>query len=461
MSEIATITAASAAFAAGTLTPSEALERVLERIAEKDGIHHAIAESNTERARESAARSDERWRAGAPIGPLDGVPITVKERLAVAGLPQTNGTLAHEPVVAEENDPTVDRMLEAGAVVVATTSVPDFSATASGVSTRYGVTRNAWNPAWNSGGSSSGSGVAAALGYGALHLGNDIGGSIRVPAAMNGVFGFKPSFGRVPMRNVYFGRAAGPLARTVRDAAIAMSYLSLPDRRDCWSAPYQEIAWHDLDLDAASLRVAVCTDLQEGKLVDPRIVEAVHAAGRVFAAGGAHVEHVGPYLSRDYVSQGQGRFLSANRWTMLHDDPHVTDLGSADPDLVAALSSIESASAIDLIRSINQIIPLVRETCALLDAYDIVLSPVVGFLPGAAESTQMREVSTHAVFSRPVSAAGAPAASINCGFADDGRPIGLQIAASRWEDLRVLRAAHWYEARRGAAATPDWSALDG
>ncbi|ALJ20352.1 amidase family protein [Microbacterium sp. No. 7] len=454
------IAALSQAFSAGRLTPTEALEQSLAKIAGKDPVHRAIAERNTDDARARAAASDERWRRGAPLGPLDGVPVTIKERLSMTTMPRTYGSLACTPTLPAQNEPSVDRMLEAGAVVVASTNVPDFMGTASGVSTRYGVARNAWNPAWNTGGSSAGAGSATALGYAPLNLGTDIGGSIRVPAAMSGVVGFKPSFGRVPFWNVYFGRVAGPMTRSVEDAALAMRFLSLPDARDCFAMPYQDLPWTDLDIDVSSMRIAVCTDLQEGKLVDPEIVAAVERAARVFEAAGARVEAVGPYLSHDYVSQGQAVFQAANRWTAVHDDPIVTDLDKADPQLLRSVAGTESRSAVDLIRSINMVIPLVRETCALLDAYDVVLSPTIGFLPGPAESTQLEETSRHAIFTRPLSAAGAPAVSVNCGFSAEGKPIGLQIAASRWEDLRVLRAAHWYEQHRGAEATPDWSVLD-
>ncbi|OUS84160.1 amidase [Rhodococcus sp. NCIMB 12038] len=448
------------AFAAGSLTPLDALESTIARIAAKDDTHRAVYVIDTDEARESAERSGERWRSGAALGPLDGIPVTIKENTAKAGLPQSYGTAAREPVIATENSPVVDRLQEAGAVVVASTSMPDFSGLGSGVSSRHGIARNAWNPAWNTGGSSSGAAVAAALGYAPVNIGTDIGGSIRIPAAMNAAFGFKPSYGRVPINDTYLGRCAGPITRTVRDAAHTMALIARPDSRDHSSLPDESIDWTDLDVDIRGLRLGVNFGPVEGKTADPEIVAAIRRAVAVFEAAGAQVEAVEPYLSRDYLSTGFMPFFTAHLWAQMNDKNIVDDLGRADQEMVAAVSSIDSLSSLELIQAYDSIGPFVQETVNMLGRYDAILSPTAGILAGPAESRMMTEFAGPANFTSAFNAAGTPAASINCGFSKDGRPIGLQIAADRRQDLTVLRVAAWYEAHRGPEATPQWNSLD-
>ncbi|MEN0135677.1 MAG: amidase [Rhodococcus sp. (in: high G+C Gram-positive bacteria)] len=448
------------AFASGSLTPLDVLESTIARIAAKDDTHRAVYVIDADEARESAGRSGERWRSGTALGPLDGIPVTIKENTAKVGLPQSYGTAAREPVIATENSPVVDRLQEAGAVVVASTSMPDFSGLGSGVSSRHGIARNAWNPAWNTGGSSSGAAVAAALGYAPVNIGTDIGGSIRIPSAMNAAFGFKPSYGRVPINDTYLGRCAGPITRTVRDAAHTMALIARPDFRDHSSLPDESIDWTDLAVDIRGLRLGVNFGPVEGKTADPEIVAAIRRAVAVFEAAGAQVETVEPYLSRDYLSTGFIPFFTAHLWAQMNDKNIVDDLGRADQEMVAAVSSVGSLSSLELIQAYDSIGPFVQETVNMLGRYDAVLSPTSGILAGPAESRMMTEFAGPANFTSAFNAAGTPAASINCGFSKDGRPIGLQIAADRRQDLTVLQVAAWYEAHRGPEATPQWNSLD-
>ncbi|MFD9660984.1 amidase [Rhodococcus sp. NPDC059968] len=448
------------AFGNGSLTPLDALESTIERIAAKDDTHRAIYVIDANEARESARRSGERWRSGTALGPLDGVPVTIKENTAKIGLPQSYGTAAREPVIATENSPVVDRLQEAGALVVASTSMPDFSGLGSGVSSRHGIARNAWNLAWNTGGSSSGAAVAASLGYAPVNIGTDIGGSIRIPAAMNAAFGFKPSYGRVPINDTYLGRCAGPITRTVRDAALTMALLARPDARDHSALPDESIEWTDLDIDIRGLRIGVNFAPVDGKTADPEIVAAIRRAVAVFEAAGARVEIVEPYLSRDYLTTGFIPFFTAHLWAQMNDKNIVDDLSKANQEMVAAVSSIGSLSSLELMQAYDSIGPFVQETVDMLRRYDAVLSPTSGILAGPAESPMIHEFAGSANFTSAFNAAGTPAASINCGFSKDGRPIGLQIAADRRQDLTVLQVAAWYEAHRGPAATPRWSSLD-
>jgi aspartyl-tRNA(Asn)/glutamyl-tRNA(Gln) amidotransferase subunit A len=207
------------------------------------------------------------------------------------------GTACSEALPALADAPITARVKESGAVVLGSTTMPDWGMLSSGVSSLHGITRSPWNPAWTTGGSSAGAGAAAAAGFGPLHVGTDIGGSIRLPGTWLGLVAHKPSFGRVPLDVPYFGRCAGPITRTVGDAALFMQVLSQPDVRDWSSLPQANIDWSDLDLDVRGLRVAVHVDAGCGMAVDPTVAEAVEGAARLFANAGAVVEEITPFIT--------------------------------------------------------------------------------------------------------------------------------------------------------------------
>jgi aspartyl-tRNA(Asn)/glutamyl-tRNA(Gln) amidotransferase subunit A len=195
-----------------------------------------------------------------------------------------------ELVPAAADAPPAARLCEAGALIVAKTTMPDLGMLSSGLSSFHALARNPWDTTKNPGGSSAGAGAACAAGYGPLHLGTDIGGSIRLPAGWCGVVGVKPSLGRIPIDPPYAGRVAGPMTRTVDDAALAMTVLSLPDARDPMSLPRQDLPWRALDLDVKGLTLGLWLDAGWGLPVDPKVRAVVEAAARTFEAAGAIVE---------------------------------------------------------------------------------------------------------------------------------------------------------------------------
>src|SRR3954463_15598879 len=195
-------------YADGAIDPVAVWRSVRERMDAWEPVVHAASPRDDAPCESEARAAAQRWRTGRPRGPLDGVPVTVKENIASAGIPTPLGTAAAERVPARADAAVVARLREAGAVVVAKTTMPDYGMLTSGVSSLYPTTRNPWNPAWTPGGSSSGAAAAAAAGYGPIHIGTDIGGSVRLPAAWTGVVGFKPSFGRGPGAPPDFGPGA-------------------------------------------------------------------------------------------------------------------------------------------------------------------------------------------------------------------------------------------------------------
>src|SRR5579875_2435891 len=272
-------------FATGEVRPSEALEAVLRRVEAWQPRIHAFTHVMADAARQAARDPDERYARGEPLGVLDGVPVTVKENIATAGDPYRMGTAATPPTVSDADAPAAARLKEGGAVIFAKTTMPDFGMLTSGVSSLHPTTRNPWTPDWNPGGSSAGAGAAAAAGIGPIHLGTDIGGSVRLPAGWCGVAGLKPSFGRIPVSPPYYGRCIGPLARKVGDLPLAMAVVTAPDERDHMSLPAAELPWTELATPAlATARIGLCTDAGAGVAPAPEIVALVEQAARALAA---------------------------------------------------------------------------------------------------------------------------------------------------------------------------------
>ena len=224
-------------------SPVEVVRAVIAHIERVEPKLQALYAYDPERALADARASEVRWTDGQPLSAIDGVPGTLKENIATRGTPVPVGTAASLLTPAAEDAPPAARWREAGAVLLAKTTMPDYGMLSSGLSSFHPLTRNPWDLSKNPGGSSAGAAAAAAAGYGPLHVGTDIGGSVRLPAGWCGVFGLKPSLGRIPIKPPFAGRVAGPMTRTVMDCALLMAELSKPDWRDAMSLPYQTIEW--------------------------------------------------------------------------------------------------------------------------------------------------------------------------------------------------------------------------
>ena len=229
-------------YAAGRFSPVDATEAVIGQIERRESELGALYLFDAQKARAAARASEARWRAGEPLRlkngtTIDGVPITIKENIATKGDPLPVGTVASDHTPQAADAPAAARVREAGAVILAKTTMPDYGMLSSGLSSFHQLARNPWNLAMNPGGSSAGAGAAGAAGYGPLHLGTDIGGSVRLPGSWCGLVGLKPSFGRVPVSPPFMARAVGPMTRTVADAGLLMNVIAQPDARDHMSLP--------------------------------------------------------------------------------------------------------------------------------------------------------------------------------------------------------------------------------
>src|SRR5215212_9640353 len=269
-----------AGFRSKQFSPSEVLEDVLAHIAVWEPHINALYAFDPDGARASAKASTERWQNGEPMGQLDGVPVTVKDNIATKGVPVPLGAASVKLVPAEKDAPPAARLREAGAIIFAKTTMPDYGMLSSGLSSFHALARNPWDLSKNPGGSSAGAGAAAAAGYGPLHVGTDIGGSIRLPACWCGLVALKPSFGRVPVDPPYVGRVAGPMTRTVDDAALMMSVLSRPDRRDGMCLPPDNINWKALEKSPRKLRIGLMLDLGVGQALEQEVRDVVVKAAK-------------------------------------------------------------------------------------------------------------------------------------------------------------------------------------
>lgn len=444
------------AYRSGELSPVEVTEAVLTRIATWEPTLNALCAHRPDAARQAAKSAEDRWHRGEPLSEIDGVPATLKENIATEGNPVPLGTAAIEPVPAAADAPAAARLFASGAVLVGTTTMPDYGMLSSGLSSLRGITRNPWNETRNPGGSSSGAGAAAAAGYGPLHLGTDIGGSIRLPANWCGVAGFKPSFGRIPVDPPYPGRTLGPLTRTVADAALFTSVLAGPDPRDHLSLPAAQLDWRNLTRDLTGLRIGLMLDVGIGLPVEQEILDAVKAAARSFAVAGAHVETVGPMLT-DHMLDGLDKFWRTRFWLEINALPPERQARML-PYIARWAAGGEGLSGAEVFDGYSQMDAMARAAVTHLAPYDFLLSPVAPVSTFGAELASPRNDPQrpfeHVGFTVPFNMSGQPAIAVRCGGTAEGLPIGLQIVGQRFDDMGVLAVAAEYEQLR--PSPPAW-----
>ncbi|MGV3550994.1 amidase [Rhizobium sp.] len=440
------------AYRAKTLSPREVVADVIARIEQAEPSLLALWCFEPEAALKAAQASEQRWLRGEPLGGLDGIPMTIKENIATKGAPLPLGTAATELVPAPVDAPPAARSREAGAIILAKTTMPDYGMLSSGLSSFHALTRNPWDLSKNPGGSSAGAGAAAAIGYGPLHIGTDIGGSVRLPAAWCGLAGFKPSFGRIPIDPTYIGRVAGPLTREVRDTALLMSVLSLPDERDSMSLPYQPFDWTDLDM-RGPCRIGYQPEAGIGLPVGPDIADAISAAARAFEAAGMQVEPVEPYLTREMLD-GLDDF-----WRMRS----CLDLGKLPQEKFERVlpyirdwaMTAKNLSGAAVFNGFSQIEAMRKAALKAIEPFDFIISPTApnGGFPAewASPINDPMRPFEHICFTVAANMSGQPAISVNCGHDRYGMPIGLQITGRRFDDLGVLRLARLYEQIRPAS----------
>ena len=448
--------ALAAQYRQGRLSPLETVTSLLGRIEAWEPKLNAMYRLDREGALAQARAAEARWRAGTPLSALDGVPVTIKENIATRGDPAPIGTRANEDAAPEAADaPPAARLREAGAVILGKTTMPDYGMLSSGLSSLHGVTRNPWRLDRNTSGSSAGAGAAAAAGYAPLHLGTDIGGSVRLPATHCGIFALKPSLGRVPIHPPYMGRVAGPMTRSVADAALMLNVLSRPDARDFMSLPAEEIDFAArLDgLDLKGLRIGFLPDMRAGLPVNAEVGAAAAAAAKALEGAGCAVEELPSFLTAEMLD-GMCRFFEARSYDEIMKLP--PEKQAKVLPFIAEWCSWRARdfSGRDVIEAYGLVMAMREAAVVACQPYDFVVSPVSPILPYEAgipaPGNDPHDALPHIAFTVPYSMSEQPAASLNWSFSAEGLPIGVQLVGRRFDDLGVLRLARALESLRPA-----------
>ncbi len=439
------------------LSPVEIANAVLSRIEALNPTLNAFCLVAADRARTAAREAEIAVTKGEPLGPLHGVPVSIKDVLFTRGLTTTGGSRLFADHVPDEDAIAVARLKAAGAVLLGKTNTSEFGHKAVTENPLFGVTRNPWNPALTPGGSSGGAAAAVASGCGPLALGTDGGGSIRIPAAFCGVYGFKPSYGRVPDRSGFpsgFAQVShvGPVTRTVRDAALTLDIIAGGDDRDRHSLPREAGSYLEAcDGGVKGLNVAWTADLGYAR-VDPRVAEIAGDAAAEFESLGCHVEVVNP--GWEDPEEFFGTMIAAQFYAAWSDRLPEAE-AQMDPTLVKFIRRGGGITAREYAQALGRVDAYWREVHAFLERFDVLLMPTVAVLPFPAGQAPPREIAGGHVsvlgwmpFTFPFNLTGQPAASVPAGFTDDGLPVGLQIVGRRHADATVLAASAAFEEAR-------------
>jgi aspartyl-tRNA(Asn)/glutamyl-tRNA(Gln) amidotransferase subunit A len=442
-----------AAYRAKQASPVEATRAVLDRIAALNPKLNAFCLVDEEAALAAARASEARWAKGPPQGLIDGVPTSVKDLVLTKGWPTLRGsTLVSRDQAWDEDAPATARLREQGAVLLGKTTTPEFGWKAVGDSPLTGITRNPWNLERTPGGSSAGAAAATAAGMGALAVGTDGGGSIRIPCAFTGLPGIKATFGRVPAWPLSpMGTLAnvGPMTRTVTDTALMLTVLGAPDPRDPHALPYAGEDFRDgIEDGVKGLRIAYSATLGYAR-VDPDIAVAVDKAARAFAELGAVVEAANPAFAspRDAFMT----LWTAGAATSLAGSDEAARK-RLDPGLEAARRHGAALAATDYLAADGVRTALGHQMSLFHRRYDLLLTPAVA-VPALPVGQDLADPARESAwidwtpFSYPFNMTRQPAAVVPCGLTSGGLPIGLQLVGRWYEERLILRAARAYEKR--------------
>ncbi|MCR9255341.1 MAG: amidase [Alphaproteobacteria bacterium] len=442
----------SSGYRAKAFSPLDVTQSVLKRVSEVDETVNAFFHLDADAALDSAAAATERWRKGEPLSMIDGVPATIKSNILVKGWPAVKGSPTIDPKGPwEEDAPATARLKEAGAVLLGLTNMPEFGWKGVTDSPLSGITRNPWNTSRTPGGSSGGAAAAAALGMGALHIGTDGGGSIRIPASFSGVFGLKAHFGRVPAYPASpFGSLShiGPITRTVTDAAMMLTVLAGTDTRDWTRLPPSEADYAGkLEGSVDGLLIAYVPEFA-GAVPDPAVRAVTDRAVEALAALGAEVETPDLALPHDPLETFT---------TLWHAGAHhvfekltAKQRAVVDPGFEAIAEHGATISLRQYLEAQNQRAALATRLNRIFETYDLLAMPTMPVPPlnvmrDVPEGSDMRFWQEWSRYTFPFNLTQQPAASLPAGFTPDGLPVGLQLVGPQFYEELVLNACRAYE----------------
>ncbi|PYM91450.1 MAG: amidase [Candidatus Rokuibacteriota bacterium] len=438
------------------VSPVEVVDAVLDRIARINPRLNAFVTLTAEQARRDAKAAERALgKRGARLGPLHGVPFSVKDLVITRGVRTTFGTPLYRDNVPAEDAPMVERLKAAGGIMLGKTNTPTFGWIGATHNLVFGITRNPWNLERTPGGSSGGASAAAAAGLGPLHVGTDGGGSIRIPASCAGVFGHKPSYGRIPtypVSGAWSLSHIGPLTRTVADAALVMTVCAGPDERDQYSLPAPAVDYvKALRGSLKGLRVAYTDDLGFADAVDPEVRAVCAKAARTFRELGCRLDEVKPGWPSPREFWGE-IFCGGIATRMA---PYVDRRNEIEPGLRRIIETTLKNGPTKYVQAWFDRLAWWQHPRALFEKYDLLLTPTIACPPFPVGLDNPTEIAGTPVepyawipFTYPFNMTGQPAASVPCGFTRDGLPIGLQIVGRRFDDVLVLRASAAFERAR-------------
>jgi aspartyl-tRNA(Asn)/glutamyl-tRNA(Gln) amidotransferase subunit A len=449
-------------YATKQFSPVEVMRSVVEQMQQLEPKLAAGYLFRPEVALLAAKQSEQRWLNGQATGALDGIPVTIKENIATKGDPLPAGTAAVNAPTATDDAPVAARLREAGAIMISKTTMPDYGMLSSGLSTFHQLSRNPWDTSKGPGGSSAGAGAAAAAGYGPLHVGTDIGGSVRLPANWCGLVGLKPSNGRVPVDPPYTGRAAGPMTRTVSDAAYMMAVMAQADPRDSMSLPAQILDWHSVQkmpteqalAYAKGKRIGLLLDAGCGMALDPRVKHHVEQAALAFGKAGAIVEPMQSFMT-PIMLQGLDEYWRMRSLIDLDNLP-AENRARCLPFIREWAEGARGLSGEQIFKASHQIYITRVTAVKACSAFDFVLSPTAPVMAFKAENASPANDPArsleHIGFTVPFNMSEQPALSINFSYERNENalemPVGVQIIGQRFDDIGVLKMARVLEAIR-------------
>jgi aspartyl-tRNA(Asn)/glutamyl-tRNA(Gln) amidotransferase subunit A len=452
--EKALLTAAELAtgYSTGEYSPVEATQSALDRVEEDNGELNAFCLIDREGSLEEAKKSEIRWRQGNPIGPLDGIPTSIKDMFLSDGWPTLRGSKAIDPDQPWDSDaPVTARLREHGAVLLGKTTTPELGWKAVTDGPLTGVTRNPWDTALTPGGSSGGSAVAVATGMSALSVGTDGGGSIRIPASFCGIVGFKPTYGRIPLYPASpFGTLshAGPMAWSVDDVALLLDVLALRDPRDPTALPQPTSSYREaVRRPVEGLRAAFSPGLGYVD-VDPEVAGIVQSAVDALTEAGLEVERADPGFTDPIEDFGVLWAAGAAQWL---DHFPADRTGDLDPGLAALWERGRGLTAADYLTANDHRMALGLTMGTFHEIYDVLLTPTMpipAFEAGhdVPPGSGMATWPEWTPFTYPFNLTQQPAATVPAGVTSDGRPVGLQVVGPRHSDDLVLAVCRAFEA---------------
>jgi len=443
-------------YSTGRFTPIDGINSCRARMEQVDKHLNAFVYVDFDAALKTATESSRRWREGKPLSPLDGVPISIKDNINVAGMPTVWGSKLFGNYVPAHDELPVARLRKAGAVLLGKTNVPEFTLQGYTDNLVFGPTRNPWNLELTPGGSSGGAVAAVAAGMGPIALGTDGGGSIRRPSSHTGLAGLKPSIGRVPRSKglpviLHENEVIGPIARTVEDLECVMKIIGSYDPEDPLSRCYRNSPYAETDAKLSG-RILYIETFNSSPAVDPEIQQSVHQAAQQLAALGHDVEHCATFTLADSINEivwpvigqtGLAWLLQAYPDWEKQINPSLIDMAVAGQNL----SATAYLNALDEIRITKQ------NLSVLFEEYDFLMTPSAAALPWPATEIYPTHIAGtevgprgHAVFTAFVNAAGLPGLNLPGQPAQSGLPIGFQLVGPQGSDARLCAIGRAYEA---------------